>query len=182
MVLTTDGDLWAWGFNLYGTLGVGHKGNLSTPELILSKVKEVAGGGLHVLALCEDGSLWSWGQSNEGQLGLDKEQREEDTTRPVRVRAVPKEKIIGIGCGNYTSWAITGIGELYVWGEKCGIEGADNLYVPTKHNFLVKKPRPRTEQLWREIFGWWFLGREDRDSAFSVLPIEVVFHLVGNDF
>jgi alpha-tubulin suppressor-like RCC1 family protein len=86
MVVTDDGDLWAWGRNEEGQLGNGtftawdnEEGEIppsnwvpqaiSEPIQIMDNVISVSAGSRHTLAIREDGSLWSWGNNEYGQLG-----------------------------------------------------------------------------------------------------------------
>ena len=64
--------LWAWGFNLNGTLGLGDAAYRSSPVQVgnLTTWSQIAGGLDHSLALKTDGTLWSWGNNVYGRLGL----------------------------------------------------------------------------------------------------------------
>lgn len=69
----SDGTLWAWGSNYYGTLGQGY----SSTNIVTSPVRvgtdsnwsKVSVGGKHSVAIKTDGSLWAWGNNQYGQLG-----------------------------------------------------------------------------------------------------------------
>ena len=79
LALTADGDVWAWGSNLYSQIGDG-----STPDLIggqvlqrnqpvriqrLRHIRQIAAGTEHSLALGRWGHVWAWGRSLEDQRG-----------------------------------------------------------------------------------------------------------------
>jgi hypothetical protein len=71
------GQLWAWGQNQFGQLGVGDKANRSFPTRVRLleqvSVKQLAAGQLHVLAVEESaqgGRLFAWGCGRNGRLGL----------------------------------------------------------------------------------------------------------------
>jgi len=78
--IKTDGTLWSWGYNRYGSLGLnaGNLVKLSSPTQVgtdatWSEIKSVgtnmAAGG-NTLALKTDGTLWSWGYgTGAGTLG-----------------------------------------------------------------------------------------------------------------
>ena len=69
----TDGTLWSWGVNTFGTLGLGNTTRYSSPKQVgaLTNWLQVASGGYAVLAVKTDGTLWGWGSpSIYGSLGL----------------------------------------------------------------------------------------------------------------
>lgn len=71
VVLTDEGQVWAWGDNLYGQLGDGTWDVRSTPVKAhtTGRVTAIASGHAHVLASMPDGSIVSWGFGYDGQLG-----------------------------------------------------------------------------------------------------------------
>ena len=71
--IKTDGTLWAWGGNVYGSLGLGNTTAYSSPKQVGAltnwlKISASYGGG--TIAVKTDGTLWTWGRNNLGQLGL----------------------------------------------------------------------------------------------------------------
>ncbi|MCA9329731.1 fibronectin type III domain-containing protein, partial [Candidatus Saccharibacteria bacterium] len=77
IVLTNNGELWAWGRNANMQLGDGSNAqrNLpvpvkdSTGDSILTNIKSIAAGDSHSGAVTNDGKVWMWGRNNYGQLG-----------------------------------------------------------------------------------------------------------------
>lgn len=132
-----NGDLWVWGWNGCGQLGLGDKINRATPILHPS-MKQVTmaycscgyqGDGTaptgHSLILRKDGTIWATGCNNAGQLGLnDKVERNSFTQININHCFTT---IFG-GDGRYaTSGAITDKGVLYMWGfNGTGLLGLDN--------------------------------------------------------
>ncbi|KAJ9518466.1 hypothetical protein QJQ45_018482, partial [Haematococcus lacustris] len=75
LCLTKGGEVWAWGSNASGQLGIGPTDKARVPEPRLVKpltgvgVEELAAGSEHSLARSTSGQLWSWGTSTQGALG-----------------------------------------------------------------------------------------------------------------
>ena len=72
--LGTDGQLWCWGQNSDGELGIGSTGGDSLPAVVAHPAggtfDVVVAGREHTCALDSTGDLWCWGNSDHGQLGL----------------------------------------------------------------------------------------------------------------
>ncbi|MCH5324200.1 MAG: hypothetical protein J1E39_03200 [Eubacterium sp.] len=67
--ITTDGDLYMWGWNESGMIGNGTTEDSSTPIKIINNVASVSLGYVHSAAITTDGSLYTWGDNYYGQLG-----------------------------------------------------------------------------------------------------------------
>jgi alpha-tubulin suppressor-like RCC1 family protein len=136
LALTESGEVYAWGWNREGQLGLGEMGDWKvrlTPTKVegLPKVKAIAAGGVHSLALTESGEVYVWGYNASGQLGLgDWEAR----LTPTKVEGLPKVKAIAAG-GGY-SLALTESGEVYAWGNNAigqlGLGDREERLTPTK--------------------------------------------------
>lgn len=69
--ITTRSELYCWGANDAGQLGVGATEHSATPLRVpLDDVELVSAGGRHTCALAA-GELYCWGSNTRGQLGLD---------------------------------------------------------------------------------------------------------------
>jgi hypothetical protein len=64
LALTESGEVYAWGGNGFGQLGLGDTRNRLTPTQVpgLGRVKAIAVGLEHSLALTESGEVYAWGQ------------------------------------------------------------------------------------------------------------------------
>ncbi len=73
LILKEDGTLWASGRKIYGQLGDGDSGPEFSREFVQvqtdAKLKAIATGYNHSLALTEDGAVLAWGNNGSGQLG-----------------------------------------------------------------------------------------------------------------
>ena len=67
-------ELYAWGLNNYGQLGIGHRENTAMPTLVRKlqgvELAQVGGGEHHSFALTKDGEVYLWGRNDEGQGGI----------------------------------------------------------------------------------------------------------------
>jgi alpha-tubulin suppressor-like RCC1 family protein len=75
LAFTTDGKVYAWGWNESGQLGLGYDSlynYIKSPVYVsrLSNVTGIAAGEYHSLALTNDGKVYAWGANRYGQLGL----------------------------------------------------------------------------------------------------------------
>ncbi|EKX53075.1 hypothetical protein GUITHDRAFT_56334, partial [Guillardia theta CCMP2712] len=78
LALTSQGNVYAWGWNNYGQLGMGSadmRPNIPYPSEVLffaslnSKVIKLAAGFSHSAAVTSGGVLYTWGNNKYGQLG-----------------------------------------------------------------------------------------------------------------
>jgi alpha-tubulin suppressor-like RCC1 family protein len=76
VAVKTDGTLWSWGGNYYGSCGLNDNGNTptgrrSSPVQVgaLTNWSFAQQGYYHTIGTKTDGTLWSWGRNNFGQLG-----------------------------------------------------------------------------------------------------------------
>ncbi len=114
LAVDSDGDVWAWGDNAKGQLGIGSTTDKSVPQRIsqLSDIIAVSAGYQHSLALEDDGTVWAWGDNTYGQLGIDSSASSLRT--PEQVEGL--ENIVAISCGYYHSLALKADGSVWAWG------------------------------------------------------------------
>jgi alpha-tubulin suppressor-like RCC1 family protein len=195
--LTSSGALYGLGDNDNGALGVGDQHPRLVPTIILSEgVAHVAGGGSHGIALMEDGRVLGWGWNLFAQvLPFGIGQPKQDVLTPTEV-PIPEEEreegeerkkkvVVGVGAGWATSWLITKDGSLYMWGdaERGAPVQRPEAYPSLYPWFKVQPPKPAwRESEWQNLFRWMFIGRDDPGCIFSVLPVEILFHMVGVEF
>ncbi|KAK6089668.1 hypothetical protein P3W45_001310 [Vairimorpha bombi] len=69
--INTDNEVFTWGSNIYGQLGIGNnKETKSKHKINLKNVLETTGGEHHTLFLTKDGKLYGVGRNDQGQLGI----------------------------------------------------------------------------------------------------------------
>ena len=101
MIMSTSGNLYAWGYNGYGQLGLDDTTNRDVPTKVGTDTwVAVAGGYYHSVGINSDGELYAWGRNNYGQLGLD------DTTNRYVPTKVGTDTWVAIMSGFYNSLAM----------------------------------------------------------------------------
>ncbi|MEE6461872.1 hypothetical protein FKM82_001435 [Ascaphus truei] len=131
MALADDGQLFTWGQNDHGQLGLG-KGfvSQSSPQRVKSlegiPLAQVTGGGSHSFALSLSGAVFGWGKNSAGQLGLNDEQARES---PCHVKPLRTQKVVYISCGEEHTAILTKTGGVFTFGAgACGQLGHDSLH------------------------------------------------------
>eukprot|EP01132_Coremiostelium_polycephalum_P007896 gene7896-9715_t len=131
LALTDKGELYSWGCNEMGQLGIGSSNNnciinptkidINNLELI-SKLplnessKLISCGFSHSLIVNDKGELYSFGWNGNGQLGIG---NKNDQSIPIKVNYfsdVIGEKVVQVAAGRAHSGCITESGRLFMWG------------------------------------------------------------------
>jgi len=110
---STDGKVWAWGYNNEGQLGDGSTLDRITPVQVsgLTDVSKIAAGSAHNFALKSDGTVWAWGYNYYGQFG--------DGTTASRITPVQVFQLSGvsqIAAGSSHSLALKSDGTVWAFG------------------------------------------------------------------
>jgi len=117
LVRQANGDLYTFGDNNWGQLGLGSTANQSTPIKVqdIGPVSLTASGRHHSLAVSND-KLYGWGKNSTGQLGIGSNSNE--VTSPTLVPNFPPDgtTIKAIAVGSYHSLCLLSNGDLYSWG------------------------------------------------------------------
>ncbi|XP_049336939.1 probable E3 ubiquitin-protein ligase HERC3 [Astyanax mexicanus] len=138
MALTDDGQLFTWGQNSSGQLGLGKKDESSSqsPQPLKSMtgipLAQISAGGDHSFALSLSGVVFGWGRNNTGQLGLGDR---EDRYVPVCVKSLNRKKTVLISCGEDHTAVLTKDGLVFTFGSGC--------YGQLGHNSFSDELRPR---------------------------------------
>ncbi|XP_021955121.1 RCC1 and BTB domain-containing protein 1 isoform X1 [Folsomia candida] len=115
--VSDTGEVYAWGFNGNGNLGLGNTVNQYNPTKVILPnifITKVVCGTAHTLALSDDGVLYSWGANSYGQLGAG---HKSNMTSPLRV-ANEVGRIIDIAAIHYGHIsACQTHTKIYMWGQ-----------------------------------------------------------------
>ena len=122
IALKEDGTVWAWGRNDYGQIGNNDTNNVCYPVKVegLSGIVMISAGNFYSVALKGDGTVWTWGDNQYGQLGIDDENLPMSLV-PVQIPGELLKDVVQIEGYYHGCMALTGDGELYIWG--CGGNG-----------------------------------------------------------
>jgi alpha-tubulin suppressor-like RCC1 family protein len=128
--------LWSWGSNTQGQLGVVGLAATNTPTQVNSGYtwKIVGSSNSHNLAIKKDGTLWTWGINSYGKLGI-------NTTNTSLIQSTPIQVGIAsnwlqISTYSDSSFAIKTDGTLWSWGRntngQLGISNNTDKISPTQ--------------------------------------------------
>ncbi|OAE31917.1 hypothetical protein AXG93_4485s1040 [Marchantia polymorpha subsp. ruderalis] len=80
MALNSEGELFAWGRNLWGQTGTGPEEDTHRPAQVKflesERIVQVSAGARHSVALTDNGNIFGWGDGEQGQLGEIKSSKE----------------------------------------------------------------------------------------------------------
>lgn len=137
MALTYSNELYVWGSNEFGQLGLDDTVNRNSPQKInITNVKQFSCGSYHSMILTYSGKIYVWGNNDCGQLGLGDFL---NRSTPQKLSGADLPKFKQIVCQDNCSLAITETNEIYVWGYnnngQLGLGDRDNRNTPHKLNF-----------------------------------------------
>uniref|UniRef100_A0A669F373 Regulator of chromosome condensation (RCC1) and BTB (POZ) domain containing protein 1 n=1 Tax=Oreochromis niloticus TaxID=8128 RepID=A0A669F373_ORENI len=119
MALVDNGEVYGWGYNGNGQLGIGNNGNQLTPCRVAALqgmcIQQIVSGYGHCLALTDKGLLYAWGANTYGQLGTG---TKSNHLSPVHIMA-DKERVVEVAAchSTHTSAAKTQSGQVFMWGQ-----------------------------------------------------------------
>ncbi|BES95734.1 Hypothetical protein chromosome condensation (RCC1) and BTB (POZ) domain containing protein [Nesidiocoris tenuis] len=127
LAVTNNGEVYGWGYNGNGQLGVGNTVNQLNPCRIMALsntvIVKVVCGNAHTLALSDEGKVYAWGANTYGQLSM-----------PTKTNVPQPEQIlqnigrvVDIAASHYShiSAAMTQNSRVYMWGQcrgQCVVE------------------------------------------------------------
>lgn len=131
---STKGDIYTWGANLYGQLGIGNTTDQDEPAyssgLSAGTTIDVAAGDIFSMVLIDDGTTWVCGANNTFQLSI----CSSTSNQPTPISGFTFANAVSITVPSIAShgWAITSSGQLYTWGDNfygCAGDGGSSTQV-----------------------------------------------------
>ncbi|XP_014916266.1 RCC1 and BTB domain-containing protein 1-like [Poecilia latipinna] len=119
LALVDNGEVYGWGYNGNGQLGLGNNGNQLSPCRLVGLqgvcVQQIVSGYAHSLALTDEGLLFAWGANTYGQLGTGNKSNQ---LSPLQI-LTEKERVVEVAAchSTHTSAAKTQSGHVYMWGQ-----------------------------------------------------------------
>lgn len=115
--LTHSGEVYAFGFNNRGPLGVGDEETrtqaVKVTGLDHTEVIAIENGNATSFAITHDGALYAWGTNSNGQLGLgDRAERHQ----PEHVQALSGENVVAVASDVSHTLVLTADGDVYAMG------------------------------------------------------------------
>ncbi|MFQ1008113.1 hypothetical protein B6D12_11055 [Gilliamella apicola] len=207
-VTIENGDVWVWGYRGRGLQGNGVRTvpYRSAPARVQTFVEEglaitqVAAGRYHIIALDENGDVWGWGRNLQYEASGGVFSTSTYVLTPIKV--LSGKRVIDIYCNEFTSYALTANGEIWVWGR--GTHGEAGLNDRKVKNTVKQIPsslfegdrvrimgvgyrsayaitRAGTIYAWGETVSNKFCPENKKSCLYSILPIRINNTLVQSN-
>lgn len=120
LALTSTGEIYSWGLNDYGQLGLGHTASVTAPQRIVDGLDGVAAadiscGGWHSGLLSTKGEVYMFGRGEYGRLGMG-DKSGSSKLRPTKIRALEGVKMVQLSCGGSHTMGVDADGKAWAWG------------------------------------------------------------------
>lgn len=119
MAVLDNGEVYGWGYNGNGQLGLGNNVNQTNPCRVTNLqgvvITQIVCGYAHTMALSDEGVLFAWGANSYGQLGTG---NKANLVVPQRI-ASEIGRVVEIAASHYNhiSAATTQTSKVYMWGQ-----------------------------------------------------------------
>ncbi|XP_011138650.1 RCC1 and BTB domain-containing protein 1 isoform X1 [Harpegnathos saltator] len=136
MAVTETGEVYGWGYNGVGQLGIGNYVNqvnpVKVPGLMGVRIVKVVCGHTHTLALTDEGMLYVWGGNSYGQLGTN---NKTNACNPVMLNVPEMGRVSDIAALHYNhiSAAVGNGGRVFMWGQCRGQSITSPTATPLAH-------------------------------------------------
>ncbi|CAO2603980.1 E3 ISG15--protein ligase Herc6 [Lemmus lemmus] len=122
LALSEDGQVFSWGSNSQGQLGLGRTySSQASPQRVKSlkgiPLAQVAAGGTHSFALSLMGTSYGWGNNSVGQLALSGKKAKVQIHKPFSIGALKSLGVVYISCGYEHTAVLTKDGQVFTFGD-----------------------------------------------------------------
>ncbi|BES87517.1 e3 ubiquitin-protein ligase [Nesidiocoris tenuis] len=109
LALTNRGELYAWGANDHGQLGIGRRSSVVPIPMVIASLhglplSYIACGANHTFVVSKSGAVYGWGKNMFGQLGLN---QDADHIFPCQLKTLRSIRVKYIACGEDFSVFLT---------------------------------------------------------------------------
>ena len=120
LALTSTGEIYTWGLNDYGQLGLGHTASVTAPQRIIEglegvAIADISAGGWHSGVLSSEGEVYMFGRGEYGRLGL-ADKTGSSKLRPAKIRTIEGAKMVQVSCGGSHTLGVDASGKAWAWG------------------------------------------------------------------
>eukprot|EP01084_Bolivina_argentea_P147982 258834_1 len=143
LLLDTDNNIYCFGDNMYGELGLGHYcedmpmwnwGSIIYFNQNNIKIKDIQCGNGHNLLIDYNGNIYSWGNNEKHQCNSTMEY---GVNKPTIIQSLKQYTISAIKCGYYHSYALTSDNEHFLFGSNISNECSLQNTSDEKHIFCI---------------------------------------------
>ncbi len=132
--ITKEGEIYAWGENSHGILGIGNTEAQNKPVKLngINNVEKIYFGDGCAYAKTKSGEVYAWGENGNGQLGVG---NTEQQNIPVKIEDLPSVDEIYLNDDITGGYFKTKTGEIYLCGDVYGWsekENEEDYYKPSK--------------------------------------------------
>jgi len=115
IALSQEGEVFTWGHNAEGQLGLGHSNKQLKPQKVELNIraKKISAARNHSLLITDDGRPFSWGEGVGGKLGHGDSR---DRLQPAEITALKGHQIVELVGENMHTAALTNNGKVYTCG------------------------------------------------------------------
>ncbi|PHH64491.1 hypothetical protein CDD81_4566 [Ophiocordyceps australis] len=163
--LDTTGNVWGWGLNNFGELGVmsnaGEDGAVILKPVKVSglsdhHIVDIDGGVHHSLACSKEGKVLTWGRLDGYQVGFEFDQIDHDcimhdSRGDPRILAVPCvldiQNVASVAAGSDNSFAVTHDGKVYSWGFSANFQTGQGTFEDIHTPTLIDNTAIRGKQI-----------------------------------